>query len=291
MPGIKRSRPESDETNNMTGNQKRKGDGPTPYHKKQKTGGPGKQHPKYQPKKFSLNPLKDKIRDLRRQLSRNGEDMPANVRVEKERELASKEHELWVAQGERLKQDMIPKYHKARFFERQKATRFLKKAVRNLNENSDPAAQKELEDQKHTTEIDLNYTLYYPLIRPYVSLYASGAKSKSADEDKNSAVKTSDTVRVGGDEKMWKEVEARTAQGTAALEALRNGLEWREGKDGEKSAPPSAAGASVVPSGKSKASTKKKQSEAPKEKKDKKKLRDEEPVEEEDEDSDGGFFE
>lgn len=116
MPGIKRSRPESDETNNMTGNQKRKGDGPMPYHKKQKTGGPGKQHPKYQPKKFSLNPLKDKIRDLRRQLSRNGEDMPANVRVEKERELASKEHELWVAQGERLKQDMIPKYHKARFF-------------------------------------------------------------------------------------------------------------------------------------------------------------------------------
>ncbi|KAK7521089.1 uncharacterized protein IWZ02DRAFT_433475 [Phyllosticta citriasiana] len=290
MPGIKRARPESDETANMTGNQKRKGDGQTPFHKKQKTGGPGKQHPKYQPKKFSLNPLKDKIRDLRRQLSRVGEEMPANIRVDKERELASKEHELWVAQGERLKQDMIPKYHKIRFFERQKATRFLKKAVRNLNENSDPAALQQLEGQKHIAEVDLNYTLYYPLIRPYKSLYASAAKSKNAEKEQDGATKVGgDTVRVGGDETMWKEVETRTSQGTSALEALRNGLEWREGKDGEKSAPPPPVGSASVTSGskKTKAPTTKKTSRPAKEDN----YRKQEAVEEEDEDSDGGFFE
>ncbi|KAK8151303.1 hypothetical protein IWX90DRAFT_490891 [Phyllosticta citrichinensis] len=288
MPGVKRARPESDEAANMIGNQKRKGDGQTPFQKKQKFGGPGKQHPKYQPKKFSLNPLKDKIRDLRRQLSRVGEEMPANIRVNKERELASKEHELWVAQGERLKQDLIPKYHKARFFERQKASRFLKKAVRNLNENSDPAAQKELEDQKHIAEIDLNYTLYYPLIRPYTSLYTSRARSNS-EKDQDGATKVGgETVRVGGDETIWKEVETRTSQGTSALEALRNGLEWREDKEGEKSTPPAAGSASTNSrSMKTKAPTTKKTSGPAKDIKGEKQGE----VVEEDEDSDGGFFE
>ncbi|KAK7531589.1 uncharacterized protein J3D65DRAFT_671359 [Phyllosticta citribraziliensis] len=288
MPGIKRARPESDEATNMTGNQKRKGDGQTPFQKKQKIGAPGKQHPKYQPKKFSLNPLKDKIRDLRRQLSRVGEEMPANIRVNKERELASKEHELWVAQGERLKQDLIPKYHKARFFERQKASRFLKKAVRNLNENSDPAAQKELEDQKHIAEVDLHYTLYYPLIRPYTSLYTSRARSNS-EKDQDGATKVGgETVRVGGDETMWKEVETRTSQGTSALEALRNGLEWREERDVEKSITPAAGSAAADSvSKKTKAPTTKKTSGPAKDNKAKKQGE----VVEEDEDSDGGFFE
>lgn len=124
MPGLKRTRAQVDAADSpayassdrhaaMTA-AKRKTDGYAPHAKKQRTG--AQNHPKYQPKKFSLNPLKARIRDLRRQLSRTGDDMPANIRVDKERELQACEHELSVAEAERIKQDMIPRYHKVRFF-------------------------------------------------------------------------------------------------------------------------------------------------------------------------------
>ena len=89
--------------------QKRKQNGTGPHGKKPKTA-------KYQPKKFAFNTTKARIRDLRRQLSRKAEDMPANLRLNKERELAACEYELRIAEGESLKQQMIPKYHKIRFF-------------------------------------------------------------------------------------------------------------------------------------------------------------------------------
>lgn len=130
MPGLKRSRAQVDAADSSSRSSvsadrfhnmnqtKRKADGNAPYAKKQKMGAGAKppQAKKYQPKKYSLNPLKARIRDLRRQLSRNGDDMPANVRVDKERELQACEHELSVAEAERIKQEMIPRYHKIRFF-------------------------------------------------------------------------------------------------------------------------------------------------------------------------------
>lgn len=124
MPGLKRTRTQLDADDTsarpsakrsapMTA-AKRRTDGNAPHAKRPKTGAAS--HAKYQPKKFSLNPLKARIRDLRRQLSRNAADMPANIRVDKERELQACEHELSVAEAERIKQDMIPRYHKVRFF-------------------------------------------------------------------------------------------------------------------------------------------------------------------------------
>ncbi|EOD51110.1 putative rrna-processing protein efg1 protein [Neofusicoccum parvum UCRNP2] len=247
---------------------KRKTDGYAPHAKKQRTG--AQNHPKYQPKKFSLNPLKARIRDLRRQLSRTGDDMPANIRVDKERELQACEHELSVAEAERIKQDMIPRYHKVRFFERQKATRFLKKAVKRLNDNSDPEKHTELEREKHVAEVDLNYTLYYPLIRPYVSLYAT---SKVKDDQSGSA----NTTRIGGDKEMWDMVENKMQDNT--LEALRNGLEWRQGASAATpTAAPMEKKSKKPHTTKSTASGAKSVSTSAKE-------------EESGDDSDGGFFE
>ncbi|KAF9636678.1 rRNA-processing protein EFG1 [Lasiodiplodia theobromae] len=297
MPGLKRTRAQVDAAedsarssagrSNKMNQAKRKADGNAPHAKKQKTA--GAKHPptkKYQPKKFSLNPLKARIRDLRRQLSRNGDDMPANVRVDKERELQACEHELSVAEAERIKQDMIPRYHKVRFFgrslhhlrysvtlhanslkERQKATRFLKKAVKRLNDNSDPEKHAELEREKHVCEVDLNYTLYYPLIRAYVSLYAT---SKNKDETDGASA----TTRIGGNKEMWELVEKKMQDNT--LEALRNGLEWREG------APETASSATPAAAPAQKKSTK-----APTAKPAAKAAKEEESGDE----SDGGFFE
>ncbi|OMP86957.1 rRNA-processing protein efg1 [Diplodia seriata] len=281
MPGLKRSRaqvdaadaparPSTDRFRNMN-QTKRKADGNAPYAKKQKTGAKPPQAKKYQPKKFSLHPLKTRIRDLRRQLSRNGDDMPANVRVDKERELQACEHELSAAEAERIKQDMIPRYHKIRFFERQKATRFLKKVVKQLNDNSVPEKHAELEREKHVCEIDLNYTLYYPLIRPYVSLYAT---SKNEDEKGGSST----TTRIGGDKEMWELVEKKTQDGT--LEGLRNGLEWREGAPEKASSATPAASSAEKKAAKTRAGKSAAKSASTQSKE-----------EESDEESDGGFFE
>ena len=54
--------------------------------------------------------------------------MPADVRAEKERELASLKHDLDAATEKRERSEMVGRYHMVRFFERQKATRRLKAA-------------------------------------------------------------------------------------------------------------------------------------------------------------------
>ena len=63
--------------------------------------------------KHSVNPIKNQIFQLNRQLK---QDLPADIRVEKERALAGYERDLEMAIEERKKQDMISKYHMVRFF-------------------------------------------------------------------------------------------------------------------------------------------------------------------------------
>ena len=57
--------------------------------------------------------MKSQIYHLNRQLK---QDLPADIRVEKERALAGYELDLEVAIEERKKQEMISKYHMVRFF-------------------------------------------------------------------------------------------------------------------------------------------------------------------------------
>lgn len=69
------------------------------------------------PKKHKVNPLKSRVRDLERLLGREGgRGLPADVRVERERELAACRRELAAEQGAIKRQDMIRKYHMVRFF-------------------------------------------------------------------------------------------------------------------------------------------------------------------------------
>ncbi|KAF2092324.1 hypothetical protein K490DRAFT_21624, partial [Saccharata proteae CBS 121410] len=217
----------------------------------------------------AVNATKTRIRDLKRQLAKAA-DMPANMRNTKERELAACEHELAIAQGEQIKQKMIPKYHMVRFFERQKATRILRKAERKLKENTDTEQQTELKEAKHIAEVDLNYTLFYPLIRPYVSLYST----KKDEEGTSKGI-----TRLGGDKIMWELVEKKMRDGT--MDALRNGLEYREGvalpQEGVDEAPKPKADKAT------KKDQQKKHVQKPQGSKD--------PDEEMGEESDDGFFE
>ena len=63
--------------------------------------------------KYSVNTIKNQIFQLNRQLK---QDLPANIRVEKERALAGYERDLELAIEEGKKEEMISKYHMVRFF-------------------------------------------------------------------------------------------------------------------------------------------------------------------------------
>ena len=60
-----------------------------------------------------MNTIKNQLFHLNRQLKL---DLPADIRVEKERAVAGYERDLELALQEKKKQDMISKYHMVRFF-------------------------------------------------------------------------------------------------------------------------------------------------------------------------------
>ena len=63
----------------------------------------------------SVNTIKKRIRDVKRRLERS-QNLPATIRVEDERALATYEQELAAADEEKTRQKMIKKYHMVRFF-------------------------------------------------------------------------------------------------------------------------------------------------------------------------------
>ncbi|KAF2841124.1 hypothetical protein M501DRAFT_929664 [Patellaria atrata CBS 101060] len=173
------------------------------------------------PKKHTIGPINKRIRDLRRQLE-NRDDLPADLRVARERELVACERDLVVTKAEIQKQEMIGKYHMVRFFDRKKATRHLRHVKKQLDEASDPSDIDNLRLCVHIAEVDLNYTQYYPLAQAYSALYPSSGRDRSDD---NRDKRDVDTQKHGNRE-MWKAVEQAMKEGT--LNKLRNSLPVEE---------------------------------------------------------------
>ncbi|KAL2350927.1 hypothetical protein BJ546DRAFT_999648 [Cryomyces antarcticus] len=195
---------------------------------------------KGRPKKHTVNPIKGRIRDIKRLLQRADEGdrlttgdgrergyMDAGRRIGLERELQSLEIELKEAEEEILRQQMVGRYHMVRFFDRQKATRKLKKTQKQqsqlLADDTPTPDSSELEEAAklvHTAEVDLNYTLFFPLTKAYVSLYP---KKVFPDDGKVHADEEASAVGIRGDRAMWMRVEKCMADGKKTLEALRDG--------------------------------------------------------------------
>ncbi|KAL9070573.1 MAG: hypothetical protein Q9157_005760 [Trypethelium eluteriae] len=188
------------------------------------------------PHKYAVNPLKERIRDIRRALSHK-QNMPADRRLELERELSTKQFDLEIAQSDRHKQEMVGRYHMVRFFgtealhflhqypqiltcspEKQKASRSLKRAGKLVDAATAPSDIAIARQEYHVAEIDLNYATYFPLDLPYVSLYP-----KKKDND-GKVVQDNELMKQGvrGDQEMWHMVEECTANNT--LENLRSGI-------------------------------------------------------------------
>lgn len=86
----------------------------------------------------------------------------------------------------------------------------MKKLRRQL---ADPALSTDqrqaLESEIRDTQVDLDYALFYPLDKVYVSLYAKGKESGTAQRHGN---------------KMWDTIREASEQGHAALQILRDGV-------------------------------------------------------------------
>jgi hypothetical protein len=166
------------------------------------------------PKKHATHRPRNAIRDLERMLAK-ATDMPATVRAAHERRLEALKHDLVITEAEKEKTRMIERYHMVRFFDRKKAERRLKKTQRSLKECTEPNARPRLEKDAYDAQIDLNYTMYYPLVRNYCSLYPNKKREDGRAHDDDEAI----AAEVRGDPEMWKVVERATKEGR--LEALK----------------------------------------------------------------------
>lgn len=106
--------------------------------------------------------------------------------------------------------------------ERQKATRIVKRLTKQLPNAKNESEKASLLRKIHNADVDVNYTLYYPLLKPYVSLFPrkeGGSGDGPVDGPK-------------GNLDMWRAVEKAMEDGK--LEALRNskdGVTVLRGKD------------------------------------------------------------
>ncbi|KAF2824737.1 hypothetical protein CC86DRAFT_296350 [Ophiobolus disseminans] len=181
----------------------------------------------------STNALKSRIRDLKRLLAHiesvPKHKMSAGARQERERELEACEHELAEKQSssreEEYRKKMIGKYHQVRFFDRQKGTRILKRLKKEHASLEDNSQKAELRQRVHNAEVDVSYAIYYPLIKPYSSLYPK-SKGKTNDDSEGAEDDEDDSKSKGeeidgpkGDVKMWRAVEQAMEEGT--LKTLR----------------------------------------------------------------------
>ena len=236
-----------------------------------------------------VNELKTSIRNIKRLLERDvaeksmgeaggkNKPLPPKVRISKERELASAQHELAESQAAEKRSKMIARYHKVRFFDRQKATKRLKRARKAMKEVEDDAVRREeLAREADECELDVQYAMYYPLDVPYVALYPSHKKVEGQEEDSDG--KAVEVARQG-DAEMRALLKKCVTEGK--LDALRNG---KLDKEGNYKPVEGAA------DDETKAKDKKKKAEGKEDKNGKRKAEEMEPEASGDE-SDGGFFE
>lgn len=159
--------------------------------------------------------LKKKIRDVERTLRKPG--LAATKKLEAERALAALKEELEdVQRGQKAKEN-AQRYHMVRFFERKKAMRKLKQAVKavlgkkslskaNGNDSDDSDKEEEVVQDEETlranlekAEIDLYYSVLFPLEKKYISLYPSS--------DANDA----ETIKAR--QEFWDQIKVRVKSG------------------------------------------------------------------------------
>lgn len=200
----------------------------------------GKSKNKDNAKVGSINWLKKRVRTIERRF-KAGQNLPANVQNDMERELAHHKQKIVQVSDEKLRKSMISKYHMVRFFgmffnpyalifrdssskiltdisERKKADRLAKQIRKQLDSIIDEEEIKKLKADLHTAEIDSIYCRYFPHREPYISLYpVSSAQGGEKSEDASIAAKALRSERPP----MWRTIEEAANKGEKALVEIR----------------------------------------------------------------------
>ncbi|KAI4518250.1 hypothetical protein K525DRAFT_288607 [Schizophyllum commune Loenen D] len=129
--------------------------------------------------------IKSSLRQARRLLQKD--KITADVRNNTERRIKALEEELEKAELARKERTFAAKYHKVKFFERQKALRKVQRLKRELAEKPE---DEDLQSRLFERRVDLNYVLHYPKLKKYISLYPP---QKSDDLAPQPPVDTSET--------------------------------------------------------------------------------------------------
>ncbi|CAG8133210.1 unnamed protein product [Penicillium salamii] len=129
----------------------------------------------------SINDLKKRIRDVKRLL--NKQDLSADARILQERALEGYENDLKDETKRREKSQLISKYHFVRFLDRKAANKELARLTRRQKaEDLDPKEKAQLEAKISDCQVNINYTIYYPLTEKYLSIYPKSNGKPEAKE-------------------------------------------------------------------------------------------------------------
>ncbi|KAL4249597.1 rRNA-processing protein EFG1 [Abortiporus biennis] len=113
---------------------------------------------------------KASLRQTKRLLAKD--KLAADVRIETERRLKALERDLAEAERRNKERTMSTRYHKVKFFERQKVVRKINQTKRQLEQcEGSKSEKKELKKALFALRVDLNYILHYPKLKKYVSLF------------------------------------------------------------------------------------------------------------------------
>lgn len=118
-----------------------------------------------------MNKLKSALRQTRRLLAK---DIAPGTRIEAERRLHALEVEMAEKMQASKEQKWATRYHKVKFFERQK----LMRRIRQMRKHDSSDARAEL----FTYRMYLNYVMHYPADQRYVALFAEGTKRPVAPD-------------------------------------------------------------------------------------------------------------
>lgn len=130
-----------------------------------------------------------KIRSLEGLLQRD--NLPADVRVEKERALKALRADLKNTMFRLKTQKRAKKYHMVRFFERKKALRKLKQAQKALDAAEEAGVKKDIKKARravHHCQVDVAYVFMFPKSAKYISLYPVEEGELDENEKKGRAI-------------------------------------------------------------------------------------------------------
>ncbi|KAF8515324.1 hypothetical protein BU17DRAFT_51737 [Hysterangium stoloniferum] len=124
--------------------------------------------------------IKSSLRQTRRLLAKN--NLAADVRVETERRLKSLESDLARAEQGRKERTNAARYHKIKFFERQKVCRKIKQIKATIDNSKTPAGDiPDLQKTLQLYRVELNYIIHYPKSKKYISLFPTQSTNGTKD--------------------------------------------------------------------------------------------------------------